>query len=86
MQYRPVHTFWAVLCAGLTTMTIDPWEKAAECDRAIRACDADRILAIMNLKALWLALGNEMAAGMPDWRDHAKNIDKIHADIMSSLH
>jgi hypothetical protein len=66
-------------------MTIDPWEKAAECGRALTVCDPDRISTLTSLRDLWLELGNQVAAGMADWHRHAEKIDKIHADIMSSL-
>jgi hypothetical protein len=39
---------------------IDPWEKAAECARAIqRTVDPHRRAVLTNLQKLWIALANE---------------------------
>ncbi len=39
---------------------IDPWEKAAECARAIRlSIDPHRKAALTNLQQMWIALGNQ---------------------------
>jgi hypothetical protein len=39
---------------------IDPWEKAAECARAIRlSMDPHRKELLENLQHMWIALGNE---------------------------
>jgi hypothetical protein len=38
---------------------IDPWEKAAECDRAIRiSTDPLRKDVLRNLQEMWITLGN----------------------------
>lgn len=39
---------------------VDPWEKAAECARAIDIClDPNRKAALSNLKHMWMALANQ---------------------------
>lgn len=39
---------------------IDPWERAAECTRAIQGTtDQQRRAALVNLRELWISLANE---------------------------
>jgi hypothetical protein len=41
-------------------MQVNPWDKAAECGRAIEAAkDPHRRAVLGNLQKLWIALGNE---------------------------
>ncbi len=49
--------------AGTNAMLqIDPWVKAAECDGAIGvAADPERRSALISLKSLWVALGDEQS-------------------------
>ena len=64
---------------------IDPWEKAAECEQAIRACaDAERKLILENLRDLWVSIGNEKAVGMSDWGTQAALAAELHAEIIKS--
>jgi hypothetical protein len=68
-------------------MIIDPWEKAAECDRAIRACsDRKRKPMLISLRRQWIAVGKEKAAGIIDWYIHAEEVDELHTNIVRSLH
>jgi hypothetical protein len=58
---------------------IDPWDKAAECDLALEFCaDAERRFILVNLRELWIHIGNERAAGMTDWVDIAAEVTAIH--------
>jgi hypothetical protein len=62
---------------------IDPWEKAAECERAIRiSFDPHRKSILTNLRELWMTLANEKSMGMPDWQVHAERIVGLHADFV----
>ena len=39
---------------------VDPWEKAADCARAIQICiDPHRKAVLINLQQMWIALGNQ---------------------------
>jgi hypothetical protein len=39
---------------------IDPWEKAADCDRAIQiSIDPHRKAVLINLQQMWIGLGNQ---------------------------
>jgi len=67
-------------------LQIDPWVKAAECERAIRVvADPEHRSVLLSLQSLWIALGNEettfdrskQAGQMP-------KIAQIHAELMSS--
>jgi hypothetical protein len=46
---------------------IEPWDKAAECERALRRASDPRTRAILaELRDLWIALGNESAFLSPN--------------------
>jgi hypothetical protein len=65
---------------------IDPWDKAAECDRALETCsDEGRMLVLVNLRELWIAIGNERAGGMADWGEHAEQAAEIHTTVVRPL-
>ncbi len=56
--------------------TIDPWEKATECERYLQAVDNPQRRAIFaNLRDLWVALGNEKS--LMTVAELAKEIDAI---------
>ena len=56
--------------------TIDPWEKATECERYLQAVDDPQRRAIFaNLRDLWVALGNEES--LMTVAELAKEIDTI---------
>ena len=56
--------------------TIDPWEKATECERYLQAVDDPQRRAIFaNLRDLWVALGNEES--LMTLAELAKEIDAI---------
>jgi len=43
-------------------ITVDPWEKAADCERALdAAADPDRHAMLERVRDLWIALGNEQS-------------------------
>jgi hypothetical protein len=66
-------------------MAIDPWDRAAECGRAIGLCtDRERKLVLTHLRDYWLALGNEKAGGVVDWRTCAEEADRLHLDILKA--
>ena len=56
--------------------TIDPWEKATECERCLQVVDDPQRRAIFaNLRDLWVALGNEES--LMTLAELAKEIDTI---------
>jgi hypothetical protein len=66
-------------------LQIDPWVKAAECERAIRVvADPERRSVLISLRSLWVALGNEKS-----FFDGARQagqvpmIAQIHSELMS---
>jgi len=76
---------------GVTTMArtrlIDPWVKAEECERAIKACkDPRRMPMLTNLRDLWVAVANERAGGWPDWQVQAESLVSLHATIVTDPH
>ena len=65
---------------------IEPWGKAAECKRAIEACDdPERKQVLKNLRMLWVALAAQKATGASDWNVHAEQAHTLHVEIVSSL-
>jgi hypothetical protein len=65
--------------AGSIAM-IDPWKKAEECERALATCtDKERRRVLTNLHELWIAVGNEKAAGTSTWQSNAEYAAKVHA-------
>ncbi len=64
---------------------VDPWSKAAECDRAIkRVADPERRVVLESLRSVWIALCN----GLPllDEADRARRLStiaQIHAELMA---
>ena len=60
---------------------IDPWDKAAECERSIQATtDPQRRATLTYLRELWVALANQMELGRPNWQGEAESIERLHAD------
>ena len=64
-------------------LRVDPWDKAAECERAIEVvADPERRVVLESLRSLWVALGNEQ----PLFAERARQlstITQIHAELMS---
>jgi hypothetical protein len=62
---------------------IDPWEKAAECARAIEATsDPEKRKVLSHLQALWTNLANEGPfLGDATLADQISMIGRIHADL-----
>jgi hypothetical protein len=63
---------------------VDPWEKAAECTRAMEAVvDPTRLEMLMRLRELWIGLANERQ--LLDASELAKQIAgiaRIHAELI----
>jgi hypothetical protein len=65
-------------------LQIDPWVKAAECERAIRVvADPERRSVFISLRSLWVALGNEEAIDRSRQAGQVPKIAQIHAELMS---
>jgi hypothetical protein len=65
---------------------IDPWEKAWECEHAIRTCgDLERKSLLTSLRELWVAIANERAGGMPNWLTEAEKAHRLHADVLRRM-
>ena len=64
---------------------IDPLEKAAECERALRICpnDPDRMTLLRNLRDLWVTLAKAKAGGIPNWEAQADNADRTHMELLT---
>lgn len=67
---------------------IDPWEKAAECDRAIQiSSDPVRRDVLKNLQEMWLILADKnLRLSAAERAREAKKIDRLHAMFGSARH
>jgi hypothetical protein len=63
--------------------SIDPWEKAADCERAIKSvADPERRTVLANLRDLWIALGSQCELMSSDeMAQEAEAIGRLHADL-----
>jgi hypothetical protein len=62
---------------------IDPWEKAADCERAAQATsDPRRRSILIKLESLWVTLANESAMMTPaELASEAERIGRVQADF-----
>ena len=66
-------------------LQIDPWSKAAECDRAIEfIADPERRIVLESLRSLWVALCNErLLLDQEDRVGPLSTINQIHMELMA---
>jgi hypothetical protein len=86
LENRPRRRQYAPRATGTGAMLpIDPWVKAAECERVIRVvADPERRSVLISLRGLWLALGEQESVldrRRPDGQ--VPVIVQIHAELMS---
>jgi hypothetical protein len=64
-------------------ITIDPWERAADCDRLMdTATDPTRKAIFAKLRELWIVLGNEKAMmSEGELAAEIESISRLHADL-----
>ena len=67
-------------------MIIDPWEKAAECERSLTATPNLQQRAILEmLRNLWIALGNtKNLMTNAQISKELETIGRVHADMVSA--
>jgi hypothetical protein len=63
-----------------TMSRIDPWEKAADCERAIQAAaDPQQKTILKNLRYLWIALANESECmSAVEFAHESETIGRLH--------
>jgi hypothetical protein len=62
---------------------LDPWDKAAECERAIQVvADPERRVVLDSLRTLWIALGNKQPFDRVGRAGQLCTIVQIHAELM----
>jgi hypothetical protein len=66
-------------------MLVDPWHKAAECERAIAlVADPERRIVLESLRSLWVALCNPISLRCePDRASQLSTIAQIHTELMA---
>ena len=67
---------------------VDPWEKAAECARAVKAAaDPRRRAVLTNLQNLWIGLANELDCMTPEEAAaEAEKIGRLHIEWGGAPH
>jgi hypothetical protein len=67
-------------------LQVDPWSKAAECDRAIAlVADPERRIVLESLRSLWMALCNELSLfEEPGRANQLSTITQIHTELMAA--
>jgi hypothetical protein len=67
-------------------LRIDPWVKAAECERAIRmVADPERRSVLISLRSLWISLGTEESIfDRSRQAGQVPKIAQIHAELLFS--
>lgn len=90
-NYLTLQTLWLQNPAGTCAMLqidlqIDPWIKAAECERAISVvADPECRSVLISLRSLWIALGNDTCAlDSSRQTGQVPKIAQIHAEMMSA--
>jgi hypothetical protein len=63
--------------------SVEPWEKAAECARAIQATvDPQRRAVLANLQTLWIALANQSGwMSAEQLAREAETIGRLHVEM-----
>jgi hypothetical protein len=66
-------------------LQLDPWRRAAECDRAIeRVADPERRMVLEKLKSTWVALCSASSLlDDPDRADQFSLMVQIHAELIA---
>ena len=66
-------------------VVVDPWSKAAECDRAIElVADPERRIVLQSLRTLWIALGDPRSrSGECARGGNLTAIAQIHTELMA---
>jgi hypothetical protein len=79
-------SFCVPSCASrkFRVMRVDPWEKAAECGRAMEAANDPHKRAVLgNLQKLWIALGNEEGLlNDQQLMGQRENLYRLHAQFL----
>jgi hypothetical protein len=66
-------------------MHVDPWAKAAECERAMAiVADPERRVILSKLRSVWVALGNKQSSlDAPEKALPVSTIAQIHTELIS---
>ncbi len=65
-------------------LLLDPWTKAAECDRAIeRVADPERRVILESLRRLWLDVSKSVTIATQDQANHLSAIAQIHTEFIA---
>jgi hypothetical protein len=67
-------------------LSLDPWSKAAECDRAIeRVADPERRIVLESLRSVWVEICDSVSAfDQPEQSQTLSLIAEIHTELIIS--
>ena len=67
-------------------LQIDPWERAAECERALQASnDSTRREILIDVRELWIGLANARSfLTKSQFDEQVEAINRIHAELIGS--
>jgi hypothetical protein len=79
-----VHKYREQRIGGGAMVQVDPWGKAAECERAMEiVADPERRVVLSSLRSVWVALGNRRAVlEAPEQAAQVSTIAQIHIELM----
>ena len=68
---------------GYQMTAVDPWEKAADCERSLQAAvDPQRRAILSKIRDMWVALGNEKSLMLDaDVAQSAEAINRMHVEL-----
>src|SRR6478735_8615086 len=71
---------------GIRMPLLDPWSKAAECDRAIeRIADPERRIVLESLRSVWIQVcGTHSLSDEAEQAPDLSIVVQIHAELMAS--
>ena len=78
-------TFISKRAGAGVMMHVDPWAKAAECERAMAiVADPERRVILSKLRSVWVALGNKQSSlDAPEKALPVSTIAQIHTELIS---
>ena len=68
-------------------ITIDPWNEAADCERAAQLQpDADRYAILTHLRDAWIALANQRGLlKETEYQEQLESVSRLQADMIRTM-
>jgi hypothetical protein len=87
-RQKKCHSTLSLETIGGTMSQVDPWEKAADCERALRiTVDSIQREILSNIREFWIALANERPfLSEQDLAAEIEVISDFHATLDRNIH